>query len=161
MGVPIFSGRTIDAAEAWYRGEADLDRVLDYAILLAGIGVLGGVLRFISRVLVFNAAREIEYEIRNDLYAHLQRLPQSFFFGQRTGDLMSRATSDVEAARMVAGPAFMYLLDSVLRIAFAIPAMLSLNVDLTLISLLPLGGIFCGLFYFARRGRVWIRVNDR
>ena len=53
------------------------------------------VVRFDSRTLVFNAAREIEYELRNDLFAHLQRLPQSFYSGWRTGDIMSRCVNDM------------------------------------------------------------------
>ena len=68
---------------------------------------LRAVLRFLSRTLVFNAAREIEYELRNDLFAHLQRLPQSFFFRWRTGDLMSRCVNDLNAVRLLLGPALL------------------------------------------------------
>ena len=59
--------------------------------------------RYFSRTLVFNAAREIEYELRNDIFAHLQRLPQSFYFRWRTGDIMSRCVNDIGAVRMLLG----------------------------------------------------------
>ncbi|HEY8493765.1 MAG TPA: ABC transporter transmembrane domain-containing protein, partial [Myxococcota bacterium] len=63
-----------------------------------------GLLRFGSRKILFDAAREIEYELRNDLYAHLQRLPQSFFQRWRTGDLMSRCVNDLGSVRLMLGP---------------------------------------------------------
>ena len=66
---------------------------------LAAITAVTAAVRFYSRTLVFNAAREIEYELRNDIYAHLQRLPQSFYFRWRTGDLMSRCVNDINSVR--------------------------------------------------------------
>jgi ATP-binding cassette subfamily B protein len=137
LGVPVLSGRTIDQAEAWYRGEADLDRVVHLALALAAVGVAGGLLRYFSRVLVFNAARQIEYEIRNDLYAHLQRLPQSFFFGQRTGDLMSRCVNDLNSVRLLLGPGLLSTLQTPILLVGAFSVMAYHDWQLALLAFAP------------------------
>jgi len=137
LGAPILSGRTIDAAEAWYRGEAELDRVVHLALLLAAVGVAGGLLRYFSRVLVFNAARQVEYEIRNDLYAHLQRLPQSFYFGQRTGDLMSRCVNDLNSVRLLLGPGLLSTLQTPILLVGALTVMLYMDWQLALLAFAP------------------------
>ena len=61
------------------------------------------------RTLLIGASRQIEYDLRQEFFAHLQRLPQAYFQANRTGDLMSRATNDLSAVRMMVGPALMYL----------------------------------------------------
>ena len=78
-----------------------------YGALLLGIAVVGGCFRFLMRRLIVGVSREIEYDIRNDFYAHLERLSLSYFQSERTGDIMSRATNDLSAVRMMAGPAIM------------------------------------------------------
>ena len=86
--------------------DADVSRseVFERCWVIALVAIAGGALRFYSRLLVFNAAREVEYEIRNDLFEHLQKLPQSFYFRWRTGDLMSRCVNDLNSVRMLLGP---------------------------------------------------------
>jgi len=137
LGVPIFSGRTIDAAEAWFRGEVEVARVVHLAVAVAVIGALGGLLRYFSRVLVFNAARQIEYEIRNDLYAHLQRLPQSFYFGQRTGDLMSRCVNDLNSVRLLLGPGLLSTLQTPILLLGAFGVMAYKDWHLALLAFAP------------------------
>lgn len=137
LGAPILSGRTVDAAEAWYRGEVPLDRVTILAVVLAGVGIVGGVLRYFTRVLVFNAAREIEYELRNDLYAHLQRLPASYFFGQRTGDLMSRCVNDLNSVRLLLGPGLLSTLQTPILLVGALSVMLWMDWQLALLAFAP------------------------
>jgi len=126
-------GRTVGAIED---GEP-ADAIVRLAIWLAGVGVLSGVLRYYSRVLVFNAAREIEYEVRNDLFAHLQRLPQSFFLTRRTGDLMSRCVNDLNSVRMLLGPGLLSVVQTPLLYVGAFAMMFWMDWQLTLLVLVP------------------------
>ena len=113
-------------------------KLLLYASMLLGIALLGGVFRFWTRRILIGASREIEYEMRNDFFAHLQTLPLSYFQAHRTGDLMSRATNDLNAVRMMVGPAVMYSANTLLGFVAAIAVMISIDPWLTLVSLLPL-----------------------
>lgn len=114
---------------------------------LAAATLVRGALRYVSRTELFNLAREIEYEMRNDLFAHLQRLPQSFFQRWRTGDLMSRCVNDLGSVRLMLGPGALSLLQTPVLFAFVIAAMFSLNPTLALLVLVPYP-----LFLFVARG---------
>jgi ATP-binding cassette, subfamily B, multidrug efflux pump len=107
------------------------------AWLLAAVAVLRGALRYFSRTAIFNAGRQIEYEIRNDLFAHLQRLPQSFFQRWRTGDLMSRVVNDLNSVRLMLGPGVLSVLQTPVLYLGVVAVMLSLNARLTLLVLIP------------------------
>jgi ATP-binding cassette subfamily B protein len=131
--VPELTGRTVGAIED---GEPT-DAIVRLAIWLAAVGVLSGVFRYYSRVLVFNAAREIEYEVRNDLFAHLQRLPQSFFLAWRTGDLMSRCVNDLNSVRMLLGPGLLSVVQTPLLYVGALAMMFWTDWQLALLVLLP------------------------
>ena len=109
-----------------------------YGALLLGIAAVGGCFRFLMRRLIVGVSREIEYDIRNDFYAHLERLSLSYFQSERTGDIMSRATNDLSAVRMMAGPAIMYSVNTILVFCIAIMLMFSIDIRLTLIALMPL-----------------------
>lgn len=109
-----------------------------YAGLLVGIAVVGGLCRFYMRRVIIGASRQIEYDMRNDFFAHLQRLPLSYFQHHRTGDLMSRATNDLSAVRMMVGPSIMYSSTTVIVFVVAVILMLSISPWLTLFVLLPL-----------------------
>ena len=105
--------------------------------LLFAVAIVRAGLRFASRLLVFNAAREIEYEMRNDLFAHLQRLPQSFYFDWRTGDLMSRCVNDLNAIRLMLGPGLLSMVQSPVLFVGVLVAMFVMNPTLALLVLLP------------------------
>ncbi len=102
------------------------------AIALARSGV-----RFVSRVQLFNAARGIEYELRNDLFAHLQRQPQSFFFRWRTGDLMSRCVNDLTAVRLMLGPGLLSVVQTPILFVGVFAAMLAMDPRITLLAAIP------------------------
>ena len=131
--VPELTGRTVGAIEA---GDPD-ESIVRLAVWHAGIGVLSGVLRYYSRVLVFNAAREIEYEMRNDLFAHLQSLPQSFFLTWKTGDLMSRCVNDLNSVRTLLGPGLLSVVGTPLQYVGAFAMMFWMDWQLTLLVLVP------------------------
>jgi ATP-binding cassette subfamily B protein len=109
-----------------------------YAALLIVIAAVGGCFRYQMRLIIIGASRCIEYDLRNDFFAHLQRLPVGYFHANRTGDLMSRATNDLSAVRMMIGPAVMYLSSTLLTAIVSLMFMFSLDARLTLIALIPL-----------------------
>ncbi len=109
-----------------------------FAAALVGLALGGGVCRFLTRRIIIGASRDIELDLRNDLFRHLQRLPPAWFQANRTGDLMSRATNDLSAVRMLAGPAIMYTASTSITFVVALFLMLSLSPALTLLALLPL-----------------------
>ena len=109
-----------------------------YAAMLVGLAAAAGVCRFLMRRIIIGASRDVEFDLRNDFFGHLQRLPPAWFHAQRTGDLMSRATNDLSAVRMMAGPAIMYTATTSITFVVAVLLMVSISPVLTLIALLPL-----------------------
>jgi len=121
------------------------------ALWLVGVSGLFALLSFSSRNVLFSAAREIEYEIRGELFAHLQRMPQSYFAGQRTGDLMSRAVNDVNNVRMFLGMGLLNVVQTPVLYLLAIAVMLHVDWQLTLWVLSPYP-LFIGVArFFGRR----------
>ena len=106
-------------------------------IALLGVAIARGGLRFFSRLLVFTAAREVEYEMRNDLFAHLQSLPQSFYFDWRTGDLMSRCVNDLNAVRLMLGPGLLSIVQTPVLFLGVLVAMFVLDPTLAMLVLIP------------------------
>ena len=105
---------------------------------MLGVAVVGGFLRFVMRETLNKVSRWIEYDLRNDLFTKLESLDAAYFTQMRTGDLMARLTNDLSAVRMAAGPAVMYLTNTIAGGAFALLFMLQIDVHLTLIALLPM-----------------------
>src|SRR5438105_1350333 len=97
-----------------------------YGVLLLAIGLFGGIFRFLTRRILTGVSRDIEYDMRNEFFAHLQTLPAQYFQANRTGDLMSRATNDLNAVRMMIGPAVMYLSDTIFAFVVALILMISI-----------------------------------
>ena len=113
-------------------------KLATYGGILLLIAGLAGYFRYQMRRIIISASRGIEYDLRNDFFAHLERLPVAFFNQNRTGDLMSRATNDLSAVRMMVGPAVMYLTNTLITAVVSLSLMFSLDVRLTLIVLIPL-----------------------
>ena len=109
-----------------------------YAALILGLALVGGLFRFLMRRIIVGVSRHLEYDLRNDFFARLQTLAPANFQAARTGDLMSRATNDLNAVRMMAGPAVMYSASTIIIFAVALVLMLGLDARLTLIALVPL-----------------------
>lgn len=109
-----------------------------HAGLIVGVAALGGVCRFRMRRIIIGASRRIEYDLCNDFFAHLQKLPLSWYQTRRTGDLMSRATNDLGAVRMMVGPSIMYASTTLIVFVVAVGMMVSLSPWLTLFLLAPL-----------------------
>src|SRR5713101_8464462 len=113
-------------------------KLAEYGGLLLGIGVVGGLFRFLMRRILIGVSRHIEYDMRNDFFAHLETLPLSYFQAHRTGDLMSRATNDLNSVRMMIGPSVMYSANTLLGFAIALALMIAIDARLTLLALIPL-----------------------
>lgn len=126
-----------------------LSDVTFYAVLIIASAVVQGFVRTYSRALIFNAGRNVEYDLRNDLFAHLEKLPPSFYQSQRTGDLMSRVINDISAVRVMLGPGVLNFANAPLYYVYALALMLSMDVRMTLAALAPLPL----LIYVARRFR--------
>ncbi|MEO7273514.1 MAG: ABC transporter ATP-binding protein [Vicinamibacterales bacterium] len=119
-----------------------------YAGLLFGVALVSAVFRFLMRRLLIGASRDIEYDVRNDFFARLQQMPLAYYQSRRTGDLMSRATNDLNAVRMMIGPAIMYSANTVLVFVVAIILMSSIDGRLTLVALVPLPFVSISVKYF-------------
>ena len=122
-----------------------------YASGLLGVGLLGGVFRFWTRRILIGASRDLEYDMRNDFFAHLETLPLAYYQANRTGDLMSRATNDLNAVRMMIGPSIMYSANTLLTFVAALAMMVAIDARLTLLSLVPLPFVSISVNYFANR----------
>jgi ATP-binding cassette subfamily B multidrug efflux pump len=119
-----------------------------YAGAILAIALVGGWFRFQMRQRFVTASRDIEYDIRNDFLRHLQRLPLAYFQTHRTGDLMSRATNDLSAVRMMAGPAVMYAVSTGVVFVVTIVLMFAIDPWLTWMSLIPLPFVSIAVYGF-------------
>ena len=119
-----------------------------YAGLLLAIAIVGGIFRFLMRRILIGASRDIEYDMRNAFFARLQLMPLAYYQARRTGDLMSRATNDLNAVRTMIGPAVMYSANTMIVFVVAIILMASIDGRLTLIALLPLPLVSISVKYF-------------
>jgi ATP-binding cassette, subfamily B, multidrug efflux pump len=126
-------------------------RVLTYALLLIGIALTKGVFQFLTRWLVIGVSREIEYDLRNDMFSHLESLSYSYYQKNRTGDIMARATNDLNAVRMLLGPAIMYTANTLVFTAVALVFMWHISPKLTLYAFAPLPLASIIVQYFGRK----------
>jgi len=153
LAVPELFARGMKAIEEpLLAGESvDRSRVAVFAGLALAVGLVSAAANFAKRYLIVGTSRRIEADLRRDLFRHIEKLPLSYFDRTRTGDLLSRATADIDAVRMAIGPSIMYLTDALLKSGGVLVLMLVINAELTLWALSPLAGIAIGLFFFAPR----------
>ncbi|HKC11485.1 MAG TPA: ABC transporter ATP-binding protein [Vicinamibacteria bacterium] len=122
-----------------------------YSSLIVGLVVVEGVFRYLMRMVLIGISREIEYELRNDLFSHLTRMPPRYYQRNRIGDIMSRATNDMSAVRMVLGPGIMYTANLVATFTATVALMLAISPRLTGLALLPLLLVSALVRHFGRR----------
>ena len=122
-----------------------------YALYLLAIALAKGVFQYLTRSILIGVSREIEFDLRNDLFAHLERLSYSFYQRTRTGDIMARMTNDLNAVRMLAGPGIMYTANTVVFTAVSLVFMMSISPRLTLFAFLPLPIFSIVVQYFGRQ----------
>jgi len=121
--------------------------ILVYGVVILAMALLRGVFLFFMRQTIIVMSRLIENDLKNEIYEHYQSLPLSFYRKNNTGDLMSRISEDVSRVRMYLGPAIMYGLNLVVLFVMVIPYMLSVNVKLTMYTLIPLPILAISIYY--------------
>ncbi len=124
-----------------------LESVFVFGILILVMALLRGFFLFLIRQTLINMSRKIEYDMKNELFEHFQFLPLSFYRKNSTGDLMARISEDVSRVRMYLGPAIMYGLNLLILFPLVISYMISVNLELTLYSLLPLPILSLSIYY--------------
>ncbi|OYV85309.1 MAG: hypothetical protein B7Z63_05675, partial [Ignavibacteriae bacterium 37-53-5] len=141
--VPLIIGSTIDQLKR----EPSSWKLLEYAALIISTTFLSGFFTFMTRQTIIVTSRKIEYDLRNDFYGHIQKLSYSYFLNMPTGDLMAHGTNDISAVRNVLGPGIMYTSDTIVGFIMVISIMFSIDVRLTLYSLIPLPFVSAGVYY--------------
>ena len=144
---PLVLGRAINSL---YQG-VTREKLATYAGLLVGIAIVKGIFRFLTRWVVIGISRDIEFDLRNDLFRHLESLSWSYYQRTRTGDIMARATNDLNAVRMLLGPAIMYSANTLVYTVGALYFMFRISPSLTAWAFLPLPVVSVVVQYFGSR----------
>lgn len=145
--LPFFIGRGVDSMT---KGRFSLEAVLWFAAALAGFSAVKGVFQYWMRVVLIGISRDIEYDLRGDLVRHLIGLSSDFYGRSRTGDIMARATNDLNAVRMMLGPGLMYWVETSFTFIIVIAVMLAVDWRLTLAALVPAPFVSLAVTYFGR-----------
>jgi ATP-binding cassette, subfamily B, multidrug efflux pump len=144
---PLVLRRAVDDL----RGGVTREKLLTYALMLMAVAAIKSIFQFLTRWILIGISREIEFDLRNDLFRHLERLSYSYYQRTRTGDIMARATNDLNAVRMLLGPAIMYSANTIVFTAGALAFMLSISPRLTIYAFLPLPVVSIVVQYFGKR----------
>jgi ATP-binding cassette subfamily B protein len=142
------------AVDRFSRG-APAAQIWRLAGYLVAIAILRGIFQYWMRVVLIGISRDIEYDLRNDLFTHLVSLSGDFYARLRTGDIMARATNDLNAVRMMLGPGVMYWTETSLTFVLAIAVMVSTDWRLTLLAILPAPLVSFAVIFFGRK------IHDR
>jgi len=145
--VPLIVGNAIDEL----RKDLTWWKLTRYALATFGLSLLSGIFLFLQRRILIGMSRDVEYDLRQDFYAHLVDQPLSFYQNNRTGDLMARATNDLAAVRQLAGPMIMYTLQTVFIVVFVLPLMFRISVRLTLLLLVTMPLVSLTVKYFGQQ----------
>lgn len=132
--VPYFVGLAIDDLSAGVTRE----KIIYYPLVILGLNLCSGIFLFLQRRLLINASRHIEFDMRRDFYAALVNQPLGYFYNNRVGDLMARATNDLGAIRQIVGPMILYSFQAIFALAIVLPILLNISVKLTLLLLIPM-----------------------
>jgi ATP-binding cassette subfamily B multidrug efflux pump len=144
---PLVLRRAVDGLQ----GGVTREKLLTYSLQLMGVAAIKGIFQFLTRWMVIGISREIEFDLRNDLFRHLESLSYSYYQRTRTGDIMARATNDLNAVRMLLGPAIMYSANTIVFTAGALAFMLSISPRLTFYAFLPLPLVSITVQYFGKQ----------
>jgi ATP-binding cassette subfamily B multidrug efflux pump len=123
---------------------------LIFCVYLIGLSVVKGFFQYWMRVILIGASRDIEYDLRNDLFDHLASLSPDFYSRMRTGDILARSTNDLNAVRMMLGPGIMYWVETSMTFLLAMAVMLSTDWRLALLAILPAPVVTFLVIYFGR-----------
>jgi len=136
---PMFLGKAVDELKHGIESHTFVSGdLLLWAGLIVGFSIIAGICTFLTRQTIIVASRHIEFDLRNDLLSHLQKLSYSYFQNTPTGDLMAHATNDISAVRNAVGPGIMYPSDTVMTLSFVLMMMFMADWQLTLLVLIPM-----------------------
>ena len=151
-GIAVQSPQVIRVAlDYLQKGGRSSQKLVFYALLMVAIALSKGIFQFLTRWIVIGISRDIEFDLRNDLFEHLERLSYPYYQRTRTGDIMARATNDLNAVRMLLGPAIMYSANTLVFTAGALIYMMKISPKLTLYTFLPLPVASIVIQYFGRQ----------
>src|SRR5580658_3279425 len=142
---------TLRAAVDSLTADRSLRLLFEFCGLLVGISIAKGLFQYWMRVILIGISRDVEYDLRNDLFARLVMLDSSFYARMRTGDILARATNDMNAVRMMLGPGVMYWCETMLTLVLAVGVMLWVDWPLTLVALAPAPLVSVAVLVFGRR----------
>src|SRR5512143_3327326 len=128
-----------------------VEKLKFYAFLILLVACAKGIFQFLTRWVVIGISRDIELDLRNDFFQHLESLSHSYYQRTRTGDIMARATNDLNAVRQLLGPAIMYSANTIVFTAGALAFMMAISPHLTLYAFLPLPIVSITVQYFGRK----------
>ena len=134
LAKPLIIGSAVDTLS----GSFTRGQLVRYGLLLIGAAAVEGLFLFLLRWILIGTSRRMEYEMRNDFYQHLQRLPLPYYQGQQTGDLMSRATNDLSSVRMLLGPGVMHMISAAIVVTGSFVMMMRIDVTMSLVTLLAI-----------------------
>ena len=129
----------------------DRNVLLYFSLFIIGVSLIEGGFRFFMRHILIGVSRKIEYDLRNDLFAHLQSLSPSFYERNPTGDIMARATNDLSAVRMVLGPGIMYSMNTLFTAILTTTILIRIDTQLAILTLAPLLGVSLCVKYFGKQ----------
>ena len=148
--IPLIVGQAIDAN--W--SQVTWSRLTISALKVLGASIVSGTFLFLQRRILIGMSRKVEYDLRQDFYAHLVNQPQSFFQEHRIGDLMARATNDLAAVRQLAGPMIMYSLQTVFVVVIVLPLMFLISWRLTLLLFVTMPLVSLTVKFFGQQVHV-------
>ncbi len=149
--LPLTLRAAVDALTA----DRSLRLLFKFCGLLIGISIAKGVFQYWMRVILIGISRDIEYDLRNDIFSRLVTLDASFYGRMRTGDILARATNDMNAVRMMLGPGVMYWFETSLTLVLSVSVMLWVDWPLTLVALIPAPFVTIAVLVFGRK------IHDR
>jgi ATP-binding cassette subfamily B protein len=146
--VPIVIGHAVDDMR---HGVVTEQKILFHALRLLAVAATSAVFLYITRQVIIGASREIEFDLRNDIFANLERQSPSYFHTHRTGDIMARTTNDLSAVRQLLGPAIMYSANTLVFTCAALPFMWRISPKLTFFAFVPMPAASVLVQYFGNR----------
>jgi ATP-binding cassette, subfamily B, multidrug efflux pump len=149
--IPLAMRAAVDSLTA----DRSLRLLFEFCGLLVGLSVAKGIFQYWMRVILIGISRDIEYDLRNDLFSRLVTLDASFYGRMRTGDILARATNDMNAVRMMLGPGVMYWFETSLTLVLSVSVMLWVDWRLTLVALIPAPFVSLAVLVFGRK------IHDR
>jgi ATP-binding cassette, subfamily B, multidrug efflux pump len=145
--IPLVIGNAVDDM----KHNLTQEKILHNALILLLIAALSAIFLYITRQVIIGASREIEFDLRNDIFSNLERQSASYYHTHRTGDIMARTTNDLNAVRMLLGPAIMYSANTIVFTAAALPFMYHISPKLTFFAFVPLPMASILVQYFGAR----------